>query len=228
MQARGEYLYIADGSGGFRAFDIAQIDQKGFSEKIVSAPVSPLGQKTAVATRHATAVAAPSTLAVDPARTHRPENQEQAIHPLYGYLYVTDRDEGLVVSTAATLLDGNPANNFLARAATFNPGGLLNGAVNLAIAGHYAYVLCERGLVIVDIADPLKPAVAAQIGAPEIRSPRSIAIQFRYAFVTDADGLKVDRRHRARAGARRAGRDGADRARRWPLRGAHVCLRRQR
>ena len=191
VQARGEYLYIADGRGGFRAFDIAQIDQKGFSEKIVSAPVSALGQRTAVATRDATAVAAPSTLAVDPARTHHPDNQEQAIAPLYGYIYVTDREEGLVVSTAATLLDGNPANNFLSRAATFNPGGVLKGAVNLAIAGHYAYILCDRGLVIVDIADPLKPAVAAQIGAPEIRSPRSIAIQFRYAFVTDADGLKV-------------------------------------
>jgi hypothetical protein len=96
-----------------------------------------------------------------------------------------------VLSTAATLLDGNPTNNFLTRAAAFNPGGLLKGAVNLTIAGHYAYVLCDRGLVIVDIADPLKPAVAAQIGAPEVHEPRAIAVQFRYAFVTDADGLKV-------------------------------------
>ena len=191
VQARGEYLYIADGGGGFKVFDIAQIDQKGFSEKMVSAPVSPLGQRTSVATPHATAVAAPATLAVDPARTHRPENQEQAIHPLYAYIYVTDRDEGLIVSTAATLLDGNPANNFLTRAAAFNPGGLLKGAVNLAIAGRYAYVLCDRGLVIVDLDDPLKPSVAAQIAAPDIRQPRAIAIQFRYAFVTDADGLKV-------------------------------------
>ncbi len=45
VQARGEYVYIADGAGGFRAFDIAQIDQKGFSEKIVTAPVSPIGQQ---------------------------------------------------------------------------------------------------------------------------------------------------------------------------------------
>jgi hypothetical protein len=52
-------------------------------------------------------------------------------------------------------------------------------------------VLCDRGLVIVDIADPLKPSVAAQIAAPGIRQPRAIAVQFRYAFVTDADGLKV-------------------------------------
>ena len=60
VQVRGEYLYIADGEGGFKVFDIAQINQKGFSEKIVSAPVSPLGQNTNVKTRYATAVAAPS------------------------------------------------------------------------------------------------------------------------------------------------------------------------
>ena len=29
---------------------------------------------------------------------------------------------------AATLLDGNPSNNFLTRAATFNPDGVLTGA----------------------------------------------------------------------------------------------------
>ena len=95
-------------------------------------------------------MAAPSTLAVDPARSRRPENQEQPIHPLYGYIYITDLEEGLVLSTAATLLDGNPSNNFLQRAAAFNPEGRLRGARNLAIAGNYAYIVCDRGLVIVD------------------------------------------------------------------------------
>ena len=134
VQVRGEYVYIADGSGGFKVFDIAQINQKGFSEKIVSAPVSRMGQHTNVKTRDATAVAAPSTLAVDPGRMRLPVNEEQPIHELYGYIYIADRVEGLVISTAATLLDGNPSNNFLKRAGAFNPGGALNGAVNLAIA----------------------------------------------------------------------------------------------
>jgi len=191
VQARGEYLYIADGDGGFRVFDIAQVSQKGFSEKIVTAPVSRFGQNTNVRTRFATAVAAPTTLAVDPARTRRPENQEQAIHPLYGYIYIADREEGLVLSTAATLLDGNPTNNFLRRAAAFNPGGRLRGATNLAIAGNYAYVTCEAGLVIVDISQPTAPRIAAEVAAPAIRRPTAVAIQFRYAFVTDGDGLKV-------------------------------------
>jgi len=191
VQARGEYLYIADGAGGFRIFDIAQVNQKGFSEKIVTAPVSPLGQDTNVKTRFATAVAAPATVAVDPLRTHAAENQEQPIAKVYGYIYITDREEGLVVSTAAPLLDGNPTNNFLKRAAAFNPGGLLNGAVNLTIAGNYAYIVCARGLVIVDVSDPIAPKLAGQVAAPAVRDPRSIAVQFRYAFITDADGLKV-------------------------------------
>jgi hypothetical protein len=189
IQMRGEYVYVADGDGGFRVFDIAQIYQKGFSEKIVTSRVSPLGQNTSIATRYATAVAAPTTLAVDPARVRLPENQEQPIHPLYAYIYIADREEGLVLSTAATLLDGNPENNFLERAATFNPDGILDGAVNIELAGHYAYVLCARGLVIINIDDPLNPVVAAEVDG--IRDPRAVAIQFRYAFVTDGDGLKV-------------------------------------
>jgi hypothetical protein len=201
IQLRGEFLYTANGSGGFRAYDVAQVDQKGFSEKIVTAPVSPLGQRLYVKTKYATAVASPTTLAVDPTRTRRPENQEQPIHPLYAYLYVTDKYEGLVVignppgdpnrPGVATLLDGDPTNNFLKRAATFNPDGILNGAVNLAIAGNYAYVLADRGLVIVSLEDPLKPRVVAEVGAPMLVKPRAVAVQFRYAFVTDATGLKV-------------------------------------
>ena len=191
VQVRGEYAYIADGTGGFKVYDIAQLNQKGFSEKIVSAPVSPIGQDTTVKTREAMAVAAPSTLAVDPARQRLAVNEEQPIHPVYAYIYIADKQEGLVLSTAATLVDGNPSNNFLERAAAFNPNGALTGAVNLAIAGNYAYMLADRGLVVVDISTPLQPKVAAEIPAPGIRRPRAIAIQFRYAFITDADGVKV-------------------------------------
>lgn len=41
---RGEYLYTANGPGGLEVFDVANIDQKGFSERVVKAPFSPLGQ----------------------------------------------------------------------------------------------------------------------------------------------------------------------------------------
>src|SRR5688572_1654490 len=121
---------------------------------------------------------------------------------MYGFLYVTDRDEGLIVVGnrdpksrnvlgVGTLLDGNPSNNFLDRAVTFNPGGVLTGARRITIAGTYAYILTDKGLVVVSLENPLAPKVTAQIGAPDLVDPRGIAVQFRYAFVVDRDGLKV-------------------------------------
>lgn len=91
----------------------------------------------------------------------------------------------------ATLLDGNPRNNFLKRALTWNPNGILNGANNITVAGSHAYITCDRGLVVVNISDPLKPRVVGEFGAPFIKNARAVQVQFRYAFVTDAEGLKV-------------------------------------
>lgn len=198
VQLRGEYLYAALGKDGFRVYDVANIDNKNFSEKMNTAPVSPLGQRFYVKTKNATSVGSPSTLAVDPLRTRIPENQEQPIALMYGFLYVTDAEEGLVVigdpnlksrtPGVLTLLDGNPSNNFLKRAVAFNPNGALNGARRIAIAGHYAYILCDRGLVVVDIEKPLQPKITGEAG---LTDPRGIAIQFRYAFAVDREGLKV-------------------------------------
>jgi hypothetical protein len=201
LQLRGEYLYAALGKGGFRIYDVANIDNKDFSEKMNTAPVSPLGQRFYVKTKNATAVGSPSTLAVDPLRTRIPANEEQQIALMYGFLYVTDAEEGLVVigdpnlkhkaPGVLTLLDGNPANNFLKRAATFNPNGVLKGARRITIAGTYAYILCDRGLVVVNISNPLEPKVESEIGAPDLVDPQGVAVQFRYAFVVDRQGLKV-------------------------------------
>jgi hypothetical protein len=188
VQMRGEYAYVAAGEGGLRIYDIAQIDHKGFSERITTAPVSRFGQRFWVKTKYATAVAAPSTLALDPVRTRRPENQEQPIHALYGYIYVADKHEGLVLVGAATLLDGDPLNNYLKRALTWNPNGVLDGANNIQIAGTHAYITTEKSLVIVNIDDPLNPKVAKEIA---LDHPHAVAIQFRYAFVVDEEGLKV-------------------------------------
>jgi hypothetical protein len=43
----------------------------------------------------------------------------------------------------------------------------------------------------VNLDEPLKPSVAAVLGAPGIVNPRAVAVQFRYAFVLDAEGMKV-------------------------------------
>jgi hypothetical protein len=203
LQQRGEYVYAALGEGGFRVYDISNIDNKDFSERIVTAPVSPFGQRLYVKTKYATAVATPTTLGVDPLRMHDPKNEEQPIHLMYGFLYVTDRDEGLIVVGnrdaksknligVGTLLDGNPSNNFLERAATFNPGGILTGARRITIAGTYAYILTDTRLVVVSIDDPFHPKVTATLGAADgIVDPRGVQIQFRYGFLVDKDGLKV-------------------------------------
>jgi hypothetical protein len=221
VQLRGEYAYVAAGEGGLRVYDVAQIDQKGFSERISTAPVSPFGQKFYVKTKFATAVAAPRTLAIDPARWRLKSdgtmidpasaakltgkdreqllNEEQPIHPLYAYLYVVDKYEGLILVNAATLLDGDPLNNYLKRAldpakypnGAFNPGGALNDANNITIAGTHAYITTDHGLVIVNIDDPLNPKLVRQISAPELKHPRAFALQFRYGFIVDDEGLKV-------------------------------------
>ena len=189
LQLRGEYLYTADGPGGLRVFDVANIDNKGYSERIVTAPVSSWGQNTQVKSTNATAVALPTNMPIDTRRTQLPENQEQPWHPVYSYAFVTDSQEGLIVVDVMTLADGDPSNNFLERAATFNPEGILRGAVNLTVAGHFIYICCDAGLVVIDADDPLNPKVAAV--ASETLLPTSAAIQFRYAFVTDSEGLKT-------------------------------------
>jgi hypothetical protein len=201
IQARGEYAYTANGKSGLRVYDIANIDNKGFSERVTTAPVSPIGQRFYVPTKDAVAVASPTTLGVDPLRARVKENEEQPIHLIYGFLYVADREEGLVIigtpslkaksPGVGTLLDGNPANNFLQRGLAFNPNGALTGARRIVIAGTYAYVLTEKALVVVDLDNPLAPKITATIGAPALNDPRAVAVQFRYAFVADRDGLKV-------------------------------------
>ncbi|HYI12445.1 MAG TPA: hypothetical protein VEK57_25550 [Thermoanaerobaculia bacterium] len=189
IQLRGEYVFVAKGEGGFEAYDVANVDNKDFSERIVSAPVSPLGQRTFVKTKFAAAFALPTTMPVDPLRTTGsiPENQEQALHPLYKYAYVADREEGLVVVDVSTLTDGDPANNFFTRAATFNPEGSLHGANAIAVAGRWVYIGTEERLVVVDIYNPLAPRVIATFG--QFDKPTGVAIQFRYLFLTDAKGL---------------------------------------
>jgi hypothetical protein len=167
LTLRGEYLYTANGADGFQVFDVANIDQKGFSERIASAPVSPLGQRTYVRTKYATSVTLPSTLGVDPLRSHQPENEEQTVSPIYAWVFVTDREEGLVMATVGTLLDGNPDNNFFDREKIirFNPGGKLTGAMHSFMAGTNLYVVGKNGLFVVGLRNDAleKPALVGEL-----------------------------------------------------------------
>ena len=191
IQARGEYLYTAEGPGGMNVYDIADVDNKAFSQPVFSSPFSPLGQRTYIKTKYATSVALPTTMVIDTGRPQRPENLEQKVPQMYKWVFITDKYEGLITVDTLTLYDGNPENNFLTRGATFNPNGILNGAVNMTVAGNYAYIACDAGIVVVDVSNPAAPRLVTQIGAPAIVQPRAVSVQFRYAFVVDSQGLKV-------------------------------------
>jgi hypothetical protein len=191
LTLRSERLYTANGPGGFEIFDVANIDQKGFSERIVTAPVSPLGQKTYVRTPFATSLALPSTLLIDPTRTRLKENEEQPIPEWYGYIFGTDRELGLVVMDVRTLLDGNPLNNFVKKTAVYNPDGKLTGAEYAVCAGHRLYICTPRGLAVVDVSRAEAPRWVGELTGSFLKHPRAVAVQFQYAFVSDEEGLKV-------------------------------------
>jgi hypothetical protein len=192
LQLRGEYLYVAEGAHGMRVYDVAAIANKGVSQRLITAPFSPLGQGTRIESQDATCVALPTNQPIHPPRNAgekmRVANLEQPMHPMYDYAFVTDAREGLILVDVNTLADGEPRNNFLRRALTWNPDGILNGARHITVGGYYLYVATTRGLAIVSVDQPMQPKLVAQVA---LNGARSSALQFRYLFVTDADGLEA-------------------------------------
>lgn len=207
LQARGEYLYVAEGDRGLRVYDIANVANKGFSQRVVSAPFSGLGQDIRVESADATCVVLPTTQPVrfelngaeavagqgDEAQAARAAlmhgvNREQPMHPIYRFAAVTDAKEGLILVDVVTMGDFEPRNNFLHRDVVWNPDGLLNGARHAAFAGHLLYVAADVGIVIVDLDQPESPRHLATLPGTDVRS---VFVQFRYLFVTDSEGLTV-------------------------------------
>ncbi|NCP13699.1 MAG: hypothetical protein GW858_05985 [Sphingomonadales bacterium] len=197
LQLRGEYMFVAGGKGGFTAYDVASIANKGTSERILKGPFSPLGHDTNVRTTNATCMALPTNQPIAPTRSTpdmRTINQEQAFLPIYSYAVVTDAVEGLILVNVNTLADGEFRNNKLTRkifaggADAWNPDGVLTGARHVVLAGEIAYITADKGLVVADLADPGAPKVAA---VQPLRDARASAVQFRYLWVTDAEGVKL-------------------------------------
>ncbi len=188
IQLRGEYLFTTAGEGGFRVYDVANIANKGFSERIVTAPFSPLGHDTHVPSKNATSFALPTTMPIAPFRKVGPENMELPMHQIYHYAAIVDSEEGLILVDVNTLADRDRTNNFLARALTWNKNGVLNGAKQIKLAGHRAFILTTNDLVILDLDDPLNPRLISKMS---FNDPKSVEIQFRYLFLIDSDGLNV-------------------------------------
>lgn len=192
LQLRGEYLFVAEGRKGVRAYDVAGIGNKGISQRIITSPFSALGQNTHVATKNATCIALPTTQNIHPDRNQgalmREDNRELPFHPLYNYAFVVDAVEGLILIDVNTLADGEPRNNNLERLMSWNPGGLLSGARHISIGGYYLYVTTPEGVVIVSVDEPEKPVHVATV---PLEDARASMLQFRYLFVTSAQGLSV-------------------------------------
>ena len=192
LQLRGEYLYASQGKGGTQVYDAASISNKGFSQRFITAPFSPIGHDTHIASKNATCVALPTTQPIAPLKNTgdlmRIENQEQPFHPIYNYAFISDAEEGLILVDVNTLQDGELRNNKLSRALTWNEGGVLNGARHVAVGGYYLYVIADAGLVVLNLDDPMSPSVASVV---PLNGGHSVMQQFRYLFVTDRDGLKV-------------------------------------
>jgi hypothetical protein len=206
LQLRGEYMFVAEGKGGFRVYDVASIANKSFSQPIITAPFSSLGHDTHVASKNATCMALPTNQNIAPLRNEHMQqikvkdavtgqevslleaNQEQKFHPIYSYAVITDAEEGLILVNVNTLADGDPRNNLLKRAATWNEGGVLKGARHVTLGGNYAYIAADAGLVVVDLSDPLKPRHVTTVPLPDVRAS---ALQFRYLWVTTQRGLEV-------------------------------------
>ena len=103
-------MFVAEGRGGFRVYDVASIGNKGVSDRILTAPFSPLGNDTHVASGNATCMALPTNQPIAPTRNTermRTENLEQAFHPIYHYAVITDAEEGLILVNVDTLADGS-------------------------------------------------------------------------------------------------------------------------
>ena len=192
IQLRGEYLFASEGRKGTRVYDAANIANKGFSQRFITSPVSPLGQDVRVQSADASCVVLPTTQPIHPERNEgelmRVTNQEKPFHPLYNYAFITDREEGLILVDVNTFSDGEPRNNNLERALTWNPGGVLDGAQHLVVGGYYLYIIADSGLVVVNIDQPMEPRVVSSL---PLEAAHSAFLQFRYLFVTDSDGLKV-------------------------------------
>ncbi|MEL7519676.1 MAG: hypothetical protein AAFN48_12070, partial [Pseudomonadota bacterium] len=197
LQLRGEYLFVAEGKGGFQAYDVASIGNKGISERIITAPFSALGHDTHIKTKNATCMALATNQPIAPTRSTpelRKLNQEQAFLPIYNYAAISDAEEGLILVNVNTLADGEFRNNKFERfeyadgSDAWNPDGVLNGASHIQLAGEIAYITADVGLVVVDLSAPSTPKVTA---VHNLTDARASAIQFRYLWVTDADGVKL-------------------------------------
>ena len=234
LQLRGEYLFTAQGKGGFRVYDVASIANKGVSEKIVTAPFSPLGQNDHVASRNATCIALPTNQPIAPTRNTpnmgtgegkmRDINQEQPFHPLYHYAVVTDAEEGLILVNVDTLADREPRNNFPQASAHLEPERRAQGRAACDAGRDIRLHRRRRGTgrgqlgrsAETAAGQRARPAGRARLGAP-------VPLPLRHRQARTGSGGRLS----SRGPTSRPRRDASDRRRPAGLCRADLCLHRR-
>src|SRR4029078_5739169 len=102
---------------------------------------------------------------------------------------------GFVSCSVGTLVDGSSDNNFLdkEKIIRYNPDGKLAGAMHSFMAGTNLYVVGKNGLFVLGLSNTElgAPTMVAEVSSGELKNPRAVGVQFRYAFVTDDEGFKV-------------------------------------
>jgi hypothetical protein len=188
---RGEYLYTANGPGGMEVFDVAKHRPEGF--------LRAHRHRACLATRSAH-LRPHAVRHVDRAPEHA--RARSGTSPPAGERRAADR---YVLRLRLRLGSaGRPRcdqrrhagrrqseNNFLKKDVSFNPGGVLTGATFVATAGHRLYMTTPRGLYVINVSDPMNPRIEGELTNGYLRNPRCVTTQWRYAFVTDDDGMKV-------------------------------------
>ena len=220
LQLRGEYLYAAEGKKGMQAYDVANIANKGFSQRFITAPYSKLAHNTHIPSSNATCVALPTNQPIHPDRqiklsahfnlreTQAPAlstdadiknlilnvNQEQRFFDIYNYAFITDAKEGLILVDVNTLSDGELRNNVFKRKVFSNGKTAWNENNILKGARHITiggyYVYIAADAGLVIL--NLKDTSSPKVvKVIEMDNMRASAVQFKYLFVTDAKGFHV-------------------------------------
>ena len=115
VQTRGEYLYAACGEARPARLRHRLHRPQGLLASASTPRRCRRWASSSTSTRSTPPPSPPpTTTAPDPTRTHSAREQGGPRSTrIYGYLYVADKYEGLILVGAGTRIDGNPLNNFL-------------------------------------------------------------------------------------------------------------------
>jgi len=192
-------MFVAQGSGGFMVYDVASIGQQGLFRAyrllafLLFARTA--GRMSPRATRRCMALAdqpadradaqrpyglhdsggsadqplqAGRSDGADPARS---QSGAARFIPIYNYAVITDFEEGLYLVNVDTLADGDPRNNQLTRAVTWNRRTISSTARATSRSRAITpYIIADAGLVVVSLDDPLHRATGRD--PPVARRPR--------------------------------------------------------